>query len=72
MSELLCTRNLFLKMSENSSFYLEMLRFKQVTFQMLTKFKVHKKEVIRLQVCRAALVRSALENPDPGASNAWG
>ena len=31
--------------------------------------KVHKKLVIRSRACPTALVRSALESPDPGASN---
>ena len=46
---------------------------RQVTFQTFTKWqclsKVHKKVAIRSQACRTALIRSALESPEPGASN---
>ena len=45
----------------------------QVTFQRALKCEFccnfHKKVAVASRVCRTALFRSALENPDPGASN---
>ena len=46
---------------------------RQLTFQRALKCpfccNFHKKVVIASRVCRTALIRSALETPDPGASN---